>query len=74
MFQKKVDRAFAWLKEKNNIEEDEQEYTSHEEWKEKNEIYYERGDYFALILSAILVFSPIFIVLIGITVLIARSF
>lgn len=62
LFQKRIDRAFKFLKEKNNVEEsdnkDKPDYI--EEYNPPMEI----KDYIALVISAFLVFSPIFIVLI----------
>lgn len=54
--QKKVDRAFQWLKEKNKPQNH-----SNKEWEE--DIKIEKEDILALILSALLVFGPIFIAL-----------
>ncbi len=52
IFQKKVDRAMEWLKNKNKKDE------NHEE-----ELKLEKNDLFAIIISALLVFVPLFIVL-----------
>ena len=52
MFQKKVDRAMEWLKNKNKKDENQEE-----------EVKLEKNDLFAIIISALLVFVPLFIVL-----------
>lgn len=64
IFQKKIDRAFNWLKEKNK-NQDSNKDDNYEE------VYLEKKDHLALILSALIVFSPIFIVLIGILILVS---
>jgi len=53
-FQSKIDRAFKWLNEKNNKDDNAEE---------KEDLELEKKDILAIIISAILVFSPIFIVL-----------
>lgn len=58
MFQKKVDRAMKWLKEKSNKNLDELEP------KEYNNIELEKNDFLALIISALMVFGPIILILI----------
>lgn len=58
MFQKKVDRAMKWLKEKRNKNLDELEP------KEYNNIELEKNDFLALIISALMVFGPIILILI----------
>lgn len=63
LFKKKIDRAFDLLKEKNNIEDSNNKLG-------EEEIYLEKNDYIAIILSAIIVFGPIFLVLIGIILLV----
>ncbi len=52
-FQSKIDRAFKWLNEKNNKDDN----------AEEEDLELEKKDILAIIISAILVFSPIFIVL-----------
>ena len=58
MFQKKVDRAMKWLKEKSNKNLDELEP------KEYDNIELEKNDFLALIISALMVFGPIILILI----------
>lgn len=53
-FQSKIDRAFKWLNEKNNKDDN---------IEDKEDLELEKKDILAIIISAILVFSPIFIVL-----------
>jgi uncharacterized membrane protein len=53
-FQSKIDRAFKWLNEKNNKDESSEE---------NEDIELEKMDILAIIISAIIVFLPIFIVL-----------
>lgn len=52
IFQKKVDRAMEWLKNKNKKDEN-----------QEDELKLEKNDLFAIIISALLVFVPLFIVL-----------
>jgi len=82
LLQRKIDRAMNWLKEKNNLEKSNSEDYSNKlpddnsdlysfdpkaEWKAQEEnIKLEKGDIPALIISALIVFGPIFLVLIGI--------
>ena len=63
--QKKVDRAFKWLKEKNKLQDHSEE---NKEW-EENDIELEKEDILAIVLSALIVFGPIFLVLIIILIL-----
>lgn len=58
-FQSKIDRAFKWLNEKNNKDTNSED----ENFKDKEDMKLEKKDILAIIISAILVFSPIFIVL-----------
>lgn len=58
-FQSKIDRAFKWLNEKNNKDIN----TEDENFEDKEDMKLEKKDILAIIISAILVFSPIFIVL-----------
>ncbi len=62
MFQKKIDRAMDWLKEKNKTNEIEEKY-------QEDYIELEKGDRLAIFISAILVFGPIFLILIGLLLL-----
>lgn len=59
-FQKKIDRAMRWLKEKN-------ENSSGENIGDQK---LEKKDILALIISALLVFGPIFVILIAIILLV----
>jgi len=84
--QKKLDRAMDWLKEKNKeqkgtVQLDSQKIDDEilnednenaQLLEEDEEIQLEKGDLFAIITSAFLVFSPIIIVLILILVLVLR--
>lgn len=58
MFQKNVDRAMKWLKDKSNKNLDELEP------KEYDNIELEKNDFLALIISALMVFGPIILILI----------
>lgn len=67
MFQKKIDRAMNWLKEKNKKSDfDESGELSREDYNYK----LDKTGIFALIISALLVFGPIFIVLMFIVYLV----
>ena len=67
MFQKKIDRAMNWLKEKNNQSDlDESGELSREDYDYK----LDKTEILALIISALLVFAPIFIVLMFIVYLV----
>lgn len=83
MLQRKVDRAMEWLKEQNQMKsqqskeingdnEELEHYDPRAEWlaEEGNKLNFEKGDLSSLILSAILVFGPIFLILIAILVLV----
>lgn len=59
LFQKKIDRAMEWLKEKNNPKHDSE---TNEEWKE-DDFKIEKGDIPAIIISALIVFGPLLIFL-----------
>lgn len=59
MFKKRIDRAFDWLREKTKGQDSNNDF-NHEEEK----IDLEKEDYIALALSALIVFGPIFLVLI----------
>ncbi len=76
MLQKKVDRAMEWLKNKNNKEQmhtedivgdnsDLENFNPKAEWEayENENMSYEKNDVLAIIISAVLIFAPIFIVL-----------
>ena len=61
IFQSKIDRAMKWLKNKNeSIDSDEN----------MEEIKLDKTDILALVISALLVFSPIFIILILLIILV----
>lgn len=57
MFQKKVDRAFKWLEEKNKDKE-----SNNEDFKEED-VTLEKKDYLAMFISSIIVFFPLLIIL-----------
>ena len=61
MFKKRIDRAFKWLKDKKNLENSIDDFNPKEE---EEEIHLEKEDYIALFLSSLIVFGPIFLVLI----------
>jgi hypothetical protein len=76
LLQRKIDRAMDWLKDKNNksqpyIEDSVEDHSDLEnfdpkaEWLryENENIQLEKNDFFAIVISALLVFSPIFIIL-----------
>ena len=61
MFQKKIDRAMNWLKEKNKKSDFDESING---LSEENQNYkFDKTDILAAIISALLVFGPIFIVL-----------
>ncbi len=64
MFQNKIDRAMDWLKKKDKNNEIEEKYQYQEDY-----IELEKGDRLAIFLSAVIVFGPIFLVLMGILLL-----
>ena len=71
MFQKKIDRAMNWLKEKNNSETN--DYDSKVDGSaQEDHVELEKEDILAIILSAILVFGPILLILIVILVLVFK--
>lgn len=72
MFQKKVDRAMEWLKQKNNNQKDNNNPNKEWEEQENSSIELEKNDMLALVLSALAVFGPIFLVLVGIIVLLGK--
>ena len=76
MLQRKIDRAMEWLKNKNNKEQmhtedivgdnsDLENFNPKAEWEayENENMSYEKNDVLAIIISAVLIFAPIFIVL-----------
>ena len=69
-FQKKIDKSMESIKNRNkNKHSDEIDFDEHydpkAEWdEEQNPIDLEKGDLLALMISGLIVFSPIFIVLI----------
>ena len=72
LFQEKIDRALKWVSDKNkkpdvnDLEDSDLPYDPRAEWlaEQKNEpIKLEKGDLLAIILSALLVFGPVFLVL-----------
>lgn len=73
IFQKKIDRAMNWLKEKNKSENslEVNNYDPKAEWRaeESNKIELEKNDVLAIILSALIVFGPILLILIIILIL-----
>ena len=86
LLQRKIDRAMNWLKEKNNPGQNNSEpsdkfsednsdlyaYDPKAEWKaqESNNIKFEKGDVFGLIISSLIVFGPILLILIIILILV----
>ncbi|NLK43545.1 MAG: hypothetical protein GX300_04010 [Tissierellia bacterium] len=88
MFQSKLDRAMAWLKDKNKdqksinqndteriYDEDQLDYYDpRAEWlaEENDKVHLEKGDLLAIIISAFLVFSPIILFLILILILVIK--
>lgn len=65
MFQKKIDRAMDWLKDKNKDKEKRQ----YDDYMEDDYIELEKGDRLAMFISAVLVFGPVFLILIGLLLL-----
>ncbi len=68
MFQKKIDAVMSWLRNKNksgseNINTDEY-YDPKAEYQEENNMYFEKGDIIAIIISGLIIFVPIIIALI----------
>lgn len=68
MFQKKIDRAMNWLKEKN--EKSDLDESMNELSEEEEDYKLDKTDVLALIISALLVFGPILIVLMFIVYLV----
>lgn len=66
-YQKKLDRAMKWLKEKNSSQNS--DYDIEEG---NNNVELEKRDLLAIIISALLVFGPIFIIAIVIFVLVVK--
>lgn len=85
MFQKKIDRAFSWLKEKNRPQNSPEvnndnpseleRYDPKAEWKahENENMDLEKNDVLAIIISALLVFGPILLILLLALWLVYRS-
>lgn len=63
-FQKKLDATMDWVKNRNEEDVEIEEKDPYIESKEKSQIELESKDMLALYISALLVFSPIFIILI----------
>lgn len=83
IFEKKVDRAMDWLKEQNPDNQVKDEYNHEEEFTKeyielenessiKDEI--EKNDIAALLISALLMFTPVIILVLGLFVLLAYLF
>lgn len=66
-YQKKLDRAMKWLKEKSNSQN-----SVYDTGEDSNNVELEKKDLLAIIASALLVFGPIFIIAIVIFILIVR--
>lgn len=62
-YKKKLDRAMKWLKEKNKLQNRD---NSTEELENYNNVEFEKKDVLAIIISALLVFGPLFLIAIGI--------
>ena len=62
IFQKKVDRALQWLKDKNKSNEIKEGHEV-DQVEPLEDLPLEKGDRLALLLSALLVFGPIFLIL-----------
>ncbi|WP_352420803.1 hypothetical protein [Proteiniborus sp.] len=77
MFQKKIDRAMNWLKERNKSVNSSElnDFDPKAEWKaqESNKIELEKNDVLAIILSALIVFGPILLILIIMLILLFPS-
>ncbi len=65
MFQKKIDRAMDWLKDKNK----DKKKCQYDDYMEDDYIELEKGDRLAMFISAVLVFGPVFLILIGLLLL-----
>lgn len=90
LLQRKIDRAMNWLKEKNNpgqnsiessdkFSEDNSDlyaYDPKAEWdaQNNNNMEFEKGDIFGIIASSLIVFGPIFLILIIILILVFPGF
>lgn len=68
-YKKKLDRAMKWLKEKNKLQNRD---NSTEELENYNNVEFEKKDVLAIIISALLVFGPLFLIAIGIFILMFR--
>lgn len=67
-FQKKLNRSMDWLSKKNQEIEGES-YNNEEQDRIENEINLEKKDMLALILSALIIFIPIAIIILGFIIL-----
>ncbi|NLY67645.1 MAG: hypothetical protein GX069_08800 [Tissierellia bacterium] len=65
-YKKKLERAMKWLKEKNRVEDRENSLEEYEG------IELEKKDIIAIIISAILVFGPLFLIAAGIIYLLFK--
>lgn len=90
LLQRKIDRAMNWLKEKSNPGQNNSEsadkfsednsdlyaYDPKAEWKaqESNDAKLEKGDILGILISSLIVFGPIFLILIIILILVFPSF
>lgn len=83
IFEKKVDRAMDWLKEQNPNNQVKEEYNHEDEFTQdyteyKNESSIndeiEKNDMAALLISALLMFIPVIILILGLVVLLAYLF
>lgn len=71
LYQRKVDRAMEWLKNKNKTQNN--KYSDKEKWEyESGDMKLGKKDIVAIIISALLVFGPIILALIGIIILVFR--
>lgn len=69
LFQRKIDRAQAWLEERNRPMDDRTLEHHKGAFDQRATIKLEKGELPAVILSALLVFLPVFLVLLGIAFL-----
>lgn len=67
-FQNKVDRAFKWLKDKNKAIDGNDEKDHDEDMEIEEDVSLEKTDYLAMFISAVMVFAPIFIILLVIAI------
>ncbi len=66
-FQNKVDRAFKWLEDKNKAMDGDRK-DSNEDIEIEEGLSFEKRDYLAMFISSMLVFAPIFIILLVIAI------